>query len=142
MEPVPRQQPSASGAFRARAEASPAHVQGGNEVHQVRRSGGSGREDPTLAEEPCEAGDAVRDPDGDGEPTVAVDSEVARLRSVASGASAWVSPPELRGVDDGIPDHVERLHALGNAVVPQCAEVIGLVIKNAGFVPAQQRTAA
>lgn len=37
----------------------------------------------------------------------------------------WPIDPGIRGVDDGIPNRVERLKALGNAVVPQVAEWIG-----------------
>lgn len=36
--------------------------------------------------------------------------------------------PLVRGVDDGIPDRAHRVHALGNAVVPQIPEIIGRAI--------------
>jgi DNA (cytosine-5)-methyltransferase 1 len=43
----------------------------------------------------------------------------------------WASelaPSAICGVDDGIPDRVERLAALGNAIVPQIAELLGHAI--------------
>lgn len=41
----------------------------------------------------------------------------------------WQARPEILGVDDGVPGQVDRCTAIGNAVVPQCAEVIGWVIR-------------
>ena len=44
----------------------------------------------------------------------------------------WQIEPPICGVDDGIPkrmDRGRRLKALGNAVVPQCAEIAGLILK-------------
>lgn len=41
---------------------------------------------------------------------------------------AWAAEPEVGRVAHGVPDRLARLSALGNAVVPQCAEVIGHII--------------
>jgi DNA (cytosine-5)-methyltransferase 1 len=39
-------------------------------------------------------------------------------------ALTWDSAPRGLGTDDGLPDWVDRRHALGNAVVPRAAELI------------------
>lgn len=44
------------------------------------------------------------------------------------------APPSFCRVDDGIPNRLDRLKALGNAVVPQCAEWIGTQIWNSGLL--------
>ena len=45
----------------------------------------------------------------------------------------WESEPDVGRVAYGIPDRVDRLKGLGNAVVPQVAEIVGrLVMKAAG----------
>lgn len=45
-----------------------------------------------------------------------------------AGASTWTAPPEVPGVDDGLPDWLDRERSLGNAVVPQVGEVIGRIV--------------
>lgn len=70
---------------------------------------------------------------GEGEPTLAVDDQASGVPSMATHAPAWPSPPDLRGVDDGLSPRVDRhraarIKALGNAVVVTCAEVIGRVV--------------
>lgn len=45
--------------------------------------------------------------------------------------SWWASEPGICRVADGIPDRVDRLRALGNAVVPQLMEIIGRIIMQA-----------
>jgi hypothetical protein len=40
----------------------------------------------------------------------------------------WLSEPDVGRVADGVPARVDRLTALGNAVVPAIPEIIGLAI--------------
>ena len=71
------------------------------------------------------------------EPVLALDAEASGLRGVAGDPWPWSSAAVLRGVDDGAADRVDatrRLKALGNAVVPQCAEVIGRIISERAHV--------
>ena len=42
---------------------------------------------------------------------------------------AWPSQSGICGRDDGISGRVDRIKALGNAIVPQCSEYIGHLIK-------------
>ena len=44
------------------------------------------------------------------------------------------APSPFCSVDDGIPERVARLKALGNAIVPQCAEYLGRLIVNSGLI--------
>tara|TARA_R100000231_G_scaffold90530_4_gene68388 strand:+ start:763 stop:1521 length:759 start_codon:yes stop_codon:yes gene_type:complete len=43
-------------------------------------------------------------------------------------------PPRLCNVDDGIPDRLAKLKALGNAIVPQCSEYIGKLVLQSGLL--------
>ena len=69
---------------------------------------------------------AVAYPHGDREPVFPVDGEAPELPTFAGGGGRWgqASPDDV-GADDGVPDRVDRLRCLGNAVVPQVAELIG-----------------
>ena len=40
----------------------------------------------------------------------------------------WATEPDIRRVADGIPNQLDRLRALGNAIVPQCAQFVGQCI--------------
>jgi DNA (cytosine-5)-methyltransferase 1 len=48
-----------------------------------------------------------------------------------SGPSQWATEPDVGRVAHGIPDRVDRLRALGNALTPQQAEWIGRLIVSA-----------
>lgn len=56
-------------------------------------------------------------------------------RLPAPRPGGWPPPPRVRRVADGVPRRVDRVRALGNAVVPQVAEMIGrAVLHTAGGV--------
>jgi DNA (cytosine-5)-methyltransferase 1 len=69
---------------------------------------------------------AVAYPHGDREPVFSVDAEMAGLSSVSGSRGHWGVPTadDVR-TDDGVPARMDRLRALGNAVVPQVAQFIG-----------------
>lgn len=52
----------------------------------------------------------------------------ALARNCSTGAGIWAVEPNLDRVADGVPNRVERLRALGNAVVPQVAEYLARLI--------------
>ena len=75
--------------------------------------------------------------------TVSMESERRPKRTICEGVrnnqagGYWAEFPTQSPVcrrDDGVPNRVDRLKALGNAVVPQCAEWIGKQIANSGLL--------
>lgn len=54
---------------------------------------------------------------------------VATVRRWARDCDWWTAEPEVARVVHGLPGRVDRVRCLGNAVVPQVAEVIGRIIK-------------
>ncbi|WGM31461.1 DNA cytosine methyltransferase [Brevundimonas sp. NIBR11] len=56
----------------------------------------------------------------------------------------WLSEPDVGRVAHGVPARVDRLHGLGNAVVPQIPEILGRAILSArsASTPSLERTAA
>ena len=77
---------------------------------------------------------AVGYPHGDREPVRPVDGEASWLPALsADDRSRYLPTADDVGADDGIPHRVDRLRALGNAVVPQVAELIGrMIVTSAG----------
>ena len=61
-------------------------------------------------------------------------SRTSTVRKASNGYTdeescrSWITEPELGRVVDGIPNQMDRLKSLGNAVVPQVVELIGRAI--------------
>jgi DNA (cytosine-5)-methyltransferase 1 len=73
--------------------------------------------------------------DTDGERLEGAESVGIRHRQLAQHSNAgrptaswWAVEPAVGRVADGVPRRVDRLRTLGNAVVPQVAELIGRAI--------------
>tara|TARA_R110002020_G_scaffold358855_4_gene571482 strand:- start:2234 stop:2989 length:756 start_codon:yes stop_codon:yes gene_type:complete len=74
---------------------------------------------------------------GYAEDAVPAGRQTAPVHGAQDGEQFWrrnAPPPALCGVDDGVPDRVERCRSYGNAVVPQCAEWIGRRIAESGLL--------
>ena len=52
----------------------------------------------------------------------------ARSSEITEGEFQWLPEPAVGRVAHGIPSRVDRLRGLGNAVVPQVAEVVGRLV--------------
>lgn len=62
-------------------------------------------------------------------------------RSESAGGTWWANEPQLGRVAYGLPDRVDRIRALGNAVMPQQGQRIGeRILAAAGPPPLQERT--
>lgn len=64
----------------------------------------------------------------DSEFLCAFDAEMARLSKVCSGVWSGAYQPQRLRILDGVPNRLDRVGALGNAVVPQIPELIGRAI--------------
>lgn len=68
-------------------------------------------------------------PHGNMQPAFPVYGEVAGVPADAGAVrDGWHPTPVGVGTDDGLPHRLERLRALGNAVVPRLAELVGQMI--------------
>jgi len=61
-------------------------------------------------------------------------------RQVIPNWRNWPTQPAFCGGDDGVPNRVAKLKALGNAIVPQCAQFVFEQIIKSGILESQQTT--
>ena len=69
-------------------------------------------------------------PNYEGQSISTVDAETQRLRIIIKNGewSRWAGKPADVRMDDGLPNGMDRLKALGNAVVPQIPKIIGKAV--------------
>jgi DNA (cytosine-5)-methyltransferase 1 len=71
------------------------------------------------------------------QPMLSINAEVA---SSSEAESPWDALPSgLLGMDDGVPDRMARLRALGNAVVPACARAAFVILLGELFPTTEPR---
>ncbi len=107
-----------------------AHAIGLQLREQPRRGGRPSREGAFLAPNDGQAG-AVADPhmprlEERGEQQARGQFEASERSGLQD--DPWAVEPAVGRVAHGVPARVDRLKMLGNAVVPQCAEVIGRIV--------------
>ena len=54
--------------------------------------------------------------------------KIGRRSSNCASGSRWFPEPDVGRVANGVPNRVDRLRGLGNAVVPQVAELVGRMV--------------
>lgn len=64
-------------------------------------------------------------PNADGKPDFSFDAKASGLPQLRESVWSWADRPERLGVVDGVPDRMDRVRALGDALVPPIAEWIG-----------------
>jgi DNA (cytosine-5)-methyltransferase 1 len=72
----------------------------------------------------------ARHTDPNRNPVVSEHAEASGVRRPARRLPGWTQRPPLR-MADGVSGELDRIRALGNSVVPQCAEVIGRMLLEA-----------
>jgi DNA (cytosine-5)-methyltransferase 1 len=64
-----------------------------------------------------------------GQSTLPIHGEVAGMQAPARLGGNWRLPvPRSLRMAHGVPGELDRVHALGDAVIPDCAEIVGRVI--------------
>jgi DNA (cytosine-5)-methyltransferase 1 len=91
------------------------------DVADPKRGGRQGRADQPRRDDPARAAALGRE--GTAHP--ARGGEEGRPRRRLPASKSWGAEPDVGRVADGIPARVDRLAALGNALLPQIAEWIG-----------------
>lgn len=82
-----------------------------------------------TARESAAARASAADPDGQGQPRPGRRAREEGGRWSCDARRCWTSEPDVARVAFGISRRMDRERQLGNSVVPQCAEVIGHVIR-------------
>lgn len=68
--------------------------------------------------------------DAKGQPARAFDAQVARVQEAARLGGHWRKPkPRVLRVAHGVPGELDRVRMLGDAVVPECAQLVGRILK-------------
>ena len=101
--------------------------QGGTE-REVRGRAGDGSEEGNPMAHPDNQGlqgrEETRNAEGKGTATVEQSTRLGEL----GGGGDWPPEPAVRRMAHGVPNRVDRIKALGNAVVPRLVQVIGELV--------------